>query len=173
MLFRSNPFNVEDVEVTRIINTNTFELDITLTSPVQTTDLTPAGTNIYVHVTYWDGASTRTGLFDDQNGFFFEHDGAEMYVCRRHSEKEGEGRVNLTQFSSVVTGLNTNFRKQLNNGQMIVIKGTNYRVVQINSDTSLNIAPAYRGPSSTRTRYLITQLERIAQDEWKIGRAHV
>ena len=163
-----NPYNITDTYISRVINTNTFEVDITLTSTVQTTDLTPAGTNIYVHVTYWDGSSTRAGLFDDQNGFFFEYDGAEVYVCRRHSEKEGEGRVTVTQYSSLVTGRNTQFRKQLNNGQSIVIKGTTYRVVQINSDTSMNVAPAYRGPSASGSRYLITQVERMAQDEWNI-----
>ena len=164
-----NPYN-GTFTVTRIINNNTFEYAVTLTSTVPTVDLNPAGNNVYIHARKWYGAVTRCGLFDDQNGFYFEYDGEEMYVARRHSEKEGIGRVNVTKNSSLVTGLNTQFRKQINTGQSIVIKGVTYKVIQINSATSINIAPAYRGVTATRTRYLITQTERVPQDEWNIDK---
>jgi hypothetical protein len=160
-----NPFNGQ-FTVTKIINNNIFEYALTLTSAVPTVDLNPAGINVYIHARNWDGAVTRCGLFDDQNGFYFEYDGREMYVCRRHSEKEGIGRINVTKNSSLVTGLSTQFRKQINTGQSIVIKGNTYKVIQINSATSINIAPAYRGVTATRTRYLITQTQRVPQDEW-------
>jgi hypothetical protein len=164
-----NPYN-GDFIVTEVINNNTFRYPVVLTSTVQTTDLRPAGVNVYVHAVYYLGAVTRCGMYDDQNGFYFEYDGAEMYVVRRHSEKEGMGRIAVIQNSSIVTGTNTNFRKQINAGQTIVIKGSTYRVVQINSDTSMNVSPAYRGPNATGMRYLMTQVNRVAQDEWNIDK---
>ena len=162
-----NPYN-GDFIVSQVVNNNTFIYPVNLTSTVQLTDQKPAGVNVYVHATKFYGAVTRVGMYDDQNGFFFEYDGAEMYVVRRHSEKEGMGRVTVYQNSSLVTGVNTQFRKQINAGQTIVIKGSTYRVVQINSDTSMNVSPAYRGPNASGMRYLMTQVNRVAQDEWNI-----
>jgi hypothetical protein len=164
-----NPFNGTFV-VGEIIDTNTFTFPLTLTTAVPLVDQNPAGINVYVHARKWYGAVTRAGLFDDQNGFFYEYDGQKMYACRRHSEKEGIGRINVTRNSSFVTGLNTQFRKQLVVGQTIVIKGATYKVVSVNSATSMNIAPAYKGPTGIRTRFLITQTERVPQEEWNIDR---
>jgi len=165
-----NPFNGDNFVVTEIIDVNTFTYAVNLTQTVSLTDQNPAGVNVYVHARTWYGAVTRAGMFDDQNGFFFEYDGTKMYACRRHSEKEAIGRINVTKDSSFVTGLSTQFRKQLVVGQSIVIKGATYRVVQINSATSMNIAPAYKGTSGLRTRFMITQNERIPQEEWNIDR---
>ncbi len=165
-----NPFNGENFVVTQIIDVNTFTYAVNLTQTVPLVDQNPAGINVYVHARTWYGAVTRTGMFDDQNGFYFEYDGTKMYVGRRHSEKEGIGRVNVTQNSSFVEGLSTQFRKQLVVGQSIVIKGAVYKVVQINSATSLNIAPAYKGVSGRRTRFMIVQNERVPQEEWNIDR---
>jgi len=165
-----NPYNGTDIIVTRIIDVNTFEYQLTLTQELPLVDRSPAGTNVYVHARKWFGAVTRCGMFDEQNGFYFEYDGQKMYAVRRHSEKEGIGRVNVTKDSSFIVGLGTQFRKQLTVGQNIVVKGSSYKVISINSDTSLNVAPAYRGATGVRTRYLITQSDRFAQDEWNIDK---
>jgi hypothetical protein len=168
--FDYNPFNGNNFTVKRVIDVNTFEYEVNLTSVLPVVDQNPGGTNVYVHARKWFGAVTRTGMFDDQNGFYFEYDGQKMFVCRRHSEKEGIGRVNVIKNSSFVTGLNTQFRKQLVVGQNIVIKGSSYKVIAINSATSINVAPAYRGATGNRTRYLITQSDRYPQDEWNVDK---
>ena len=168
--FPYNPFNGDDIVVSRIIDVNTFEYQVTLTQTLPTVDWNPAGTNVYIHARKWFGAVTRAGMYDDQNGFYYEYDGQKMYVVRRHSEKEGIGRVNVTRNSSFVTGLNTQFRKQLIVGQSIVIKGASYKIVSINSATSLNISPAYRGATGTRTRYLLTQSDRFPQEVWNVDK---
>ena len=168
--FGYNPFNGNDIVVTRIVDVNTFEYQVTLTQTLPLVDQNPAGTNVYIHARKWYGAVTRAGMFDEQNGFYFEYDGQKMYAVRRHSEKEGIGRVNVTKNSSFVTGLNTQFRKQLTVGQSIVIKGSSYKVISINSETSMNISPAYRGATGTRTRYLITQSDRFPQESWNIDK---
>jgi hypothetical protein len=164
-----NPYNGA-FTVKDVINNNTFTYAVNLTTAVPTVDINPAGVNVYIHVRKWYGAVTRCGLFDDQNGFFFEYDGTTMHAVRRHSEKEGIGRVSMNQFSSFITGTNTQFRKQLVVGQNIVIKGSTYKVVQINSDTSMNISPAYKGPTAGRVKFLITLNDRTAQADWNIDR---
>jgi len=168
--FSYNPYNGSDITITRIVDVNTFEFAVTLTQTLPTVDQNPAGNNVYVHARKWYGAVTRCGIYDEQNGFYFEYDGQKMYVCRRHSEKEGIGRVNVTKNSSFVTGLNTQFRKQLTAGQTIVVKGSSYRIISVNNDTSMNISPAYRGASGVRTRFLITQNERTAQELWNVDK---
>jgi hypothetical protein len=168
--FAYNPYNGNDITISRIIDVNTFEFQVTLTQTLPTVDQNPAGTNVYVHARKWYGAVTRAGIYDEQNGFYYEYDGQKMYAVRRHSEKEGIGRVNVTKNSSFVTGLGTQFRKQLIAGQTIVMKGSSYRIVSINSDTSINISPAYRGATGVRTRFLITQSDRTPQELWNVDK---
>lgn len=164
-----NPFNGE-FPVTEILDANTFRYAVTLTSTVAPVDLNPGGINVFAHAEKWEGACTRAGMFDEQNGFYFEFDGKEMAVARRFSYKEIFGRVSATKDSNVITGTTSQFRKQLIVGQNIVIKGTSYKVIQINSDTSMNVAPAYRGQTQSGLRALITQNIRVPQSQWNLDK---
>ena len=96
----------------------------------------------------WRDSAIRAGMFDDQNGFFFEYDGADLYAVRRSSTLQLSGTVNATFCSQVITGNNTSFTTQLNVGNMIVIRGQSYRIVEISSDNRLVFQPAYRGVSA-------------------------
>lgn len=164
-----NPFNGLFV-VNAVLDANTITVQKTFTESISAIDQLPGGVNSFVTAYQWKGSATRTGLYDDQNGFYFEYDGARLYAVRRFSNKELFGKVGVTQFSNVVTGNNTRFRKQLITGDLIVIRGGTYRVLQINSDTSLNIAPAYRGPSVAASPYLKTQVTKIPSDQWNIDK---
>ena len=42
----------------------------------------------YYHVNAWNNSELRCGLFDDQNGMFFEYDGQNLKCCRRKSIKQ-------------------------------------------------------------------------------------
>jgi hypothetical protein len=165
----TNPYNGIFI-VTGIPDSNSFQYKVTTTQVIPFHDQKSAGPNMYAHAYRWYGAATRTGMFDDQNGFWFEYDGQEFYVCRRHSEKLIQGRSNVTQYSNLVTGVGTLYREQLVANDMIVIKGASYKILQVNSDTSLTISPAYRGPSNNGVRITKTQIERIAQDEWNMDK---
>jgi hypothetical protein len=138
------------------------------------TDTAPVGDNsvtgAFVTATRWTSGVSRVGLFDDQNGFFFEYDGNQIFACRRQSIKEMFGRVTVTQNSEVVTGLSTRFRRQFVVGDYMVIRGQNYLIQQIDSDTQLRICPTYRGPSiaSPGARYLRTQTYKIPQSQWNM-----
>lgn len=162
----NNLYNRASTPVTSITGANTFTYSTTSVP----TDITPGGSNIFVTAVAWKGASVRTGLFDEQNGFFFEYDGQQLYASRRDSVKELFGTLSLTLNSSTVTGTSTKFRSQLITGDKIVIKGQSYEVGLVTNDTSLVINPAYRGPSRSGVKYLKTQTFRIPQSQWNMDK---
>jgi len=164
-----NPYN-GTFQVSSIIDVNNFTITINFTNPINAIDQVPGGINVYVTVVYWKGAATRAGLFNEQDGFYFEYDGQQMYACRRWGTKELFGTISTTQYSNVVTGTLTAFRKQIVVGERIIIKGQTYLVSQINSDTSLNINPAYRGPSAANTYFRKVQVSKVPQTAWNLDK---
>ena len=125
----------------------------------------------YVSTTAWYGAQTRLGIFDNQNGAYWEFDGQTVYAVRRSSVYQIQGRVSVTQGSTTVTGSTqfaTAFNKQLVLGDWIVIRGQSYRVQDIASDTSLTIAPAYRGTSANQVVVSKTVNTKISQSSFNI-----
>ena len=138
--------------------------------PSDTTPTASATTSAFVTCTQWRGSAVRTGLYDDQNGFFFEYDGSRVFACRRQSINEMIGRVAVTNGSGLVTGTGTRFRRQFITGDMVVIRGQSYKIGQIDSDTQMRISPAYRGPTATNCRYLRTQTFKIPQSQWNMDR---
>jgi hypothetical protein len=109
---------------------------------------TPApGWPINVAPSNWYGAQVRIGMFDDQNGMFFEYDGQNFSAVRRDSTEQISGNISTTQGSQAISGSGTAFSTQLTPGDKIVIRGTTYSVESIVSDTSLYVFPEYRGPS--------------------------
>lgn len=156
--------------ITADVNTITGSKSFTYNVASTPVDLAPGGVNVFVTAVNWKGSAVRSGLFDDQNGFFFEYDGQTLYACRRDSVKELFGRVNVTNASSSVTGTNTRFREQLVVGEYVVIKGQSYLVTSITSDTAMTIAPAYRAATRSNCRYLKTQTYRVPQSAWNMDR---
>jgi hypothetical protein len=109
-----------------------------------------ASGNYVISVSGWYGATNRVGMFDNQNGLFFEFDGQTLYAVRRASTYQLSGLVSVSPGSETVTGLTTNgvttvFSKQLIPGDYVVIKGMSYRVDTVYSDTQFTIFPSYRG----------------------------
>ena len=156
-------------EVTGVTGTNTFTYTA-LTSPSATT----ATGNYVVNVISWTGAISRLGLFDFQNGVFFEHDGTTLFLVRRQSIFQIAGRVTVTQESTQVTQSNPNFptlfSKQLTVGGNIVIRGQTYKVMDILSDTEIRINPAYRGPRDEYVTITRTDDLKIPQSAWNLDK---
>ena len=135
-----------------------------------------AGGPFYVTYQSWYGGANRTGLFDSQNGFFFEHDGQGIFVVKRSSTYQIGGFCSVNANDATVTGLTTNgvstqFAKQLAPNDYIVLRGSTYRVTSITSDTSLKINPPYRGQTNL-TKGIISRTvdTRIPQSQWNIDR---
>ena len=157
-------------EVANVQNENTLTYYVTgsFLSTLQPPSGNIAPGNLY-------GPKVRIGMFDSQNGLFFENDGIQTYAVKRSSTDQLNGLVQVTQNSGVVTGVTNNigrqtaFTSQLVPGDFVVIKGMSYRVHSIESDTRMQILPEYRG-ATTRTVMSKTQDLRIPQSQWNIDR---
>jgi hypothetical protein len=156
--------------VTTTVASVTGTKSFTYTAGGSVTDTAPGGSNLYVTAIGWKGAVVRAGLYDNQNGFFFEYDGNQLFACRRDSIKELLGTVTATQNSNVITGSNTRFREQLVVGDQIVIKGQTHEIDAIASDTSLTVNPAFQGPTKVGAKYLKTQNYRVPQSQWNMDK---
>jgi len=136
-------------------------------------DVTASGT-YYASITGWYGAVNRLGIFDQQNGLFFEYDGQTLYAVRRNSTYQVTGRVDVVSGSVNVTAnasFPTAFSKQLTPGDFVVLRGQSYRVDSIISDNALTISPAYRGGDDVVAANLTKTVDtRMAQSQWNLDR---
>ena len=105
------------------------------------------------YVREWQNGAVRTGMFDFQNGMFFEYDGQNIYAVRRSSTQQIAGTAAALQGSELIFGTGTSFTAQLDVGDYIVLRGQSYRVTQINSDTRLSVRPEYKGSSGTEKEF--------------------
>lgn len=126
-------------------------------------------------VTGWYGAKCRVGLFEQQNGMFWEFDGQSLYAVRRNSVQQLAGYASVTQNSATVTGITVNgvttkFSSQLVPGDYTVIRGQSYRIIQVASDTSMTISPAYRGATLGQVQISKVQDEKVPQTAWNLDR---
>ena len=113
-------------------------------------------------------AGVRCGLFDFQNGFFYEYDGKTLFCVRRSSVQQCAGTVTCSRNSNIITGIDTRFQDQLRVGDMIVLRGQSYKITDIRSNTEIHMQPKYRG--STQNGIIVTKTvdTRIPQYDWNI-----
>jgi hypothetical protein len=127
---------------------------------------TATGQAIRVSPLSWYGSANRVGLFDLQNGMFFEFDGQNLYAVLRNSINQANGLVSVTNGSSAVTGTGTQFSSQCPPGSYVVIRGQSYRVLSVASDTSMYVSPEYRGTTIAGALMSLTLETRIPQSKW-------
>jgi hypothetical protein len=149
---------------------------------ISASQIVAPGDKISIVANTWRGSSIRLGMFDEANGFFFEFDGETLYAVRRNSTTQLAGFVNVTQGSNLITSVasssfgsekRTKFRNQLTAGDAIVIKGAVYRVVQVNSNYSINVSPEYKGQTLSGNNYAVISKvinRKDAQSVWNIDR---
>jgi hypothetical protein len=128
------------------------------------------GISAKAYVKSWDGAAVRAGLFDEQNGLFWEYDGQILSVVRRNATTQLSGTLAVTQNSNAVTGTNTRFTQQLKAGDRVVIRGMTHHVIQVVSNTSMFVSPDYRGGNASGVKGNIVQELRIRQDQFNLDK---
>ena len=115
----------------------------------------------------WHGATVRSGVFDDQNGIYWEYDGTNVSVAQRTSTRQIAGTGSVTPDSNLITGNNTRFRDQLKAGDRIVVKGMTHVVSHVNSQTEITVTPDYRGVNvSQACKINLISDKRVLQNEW-------
>jgi hypothetical protein len=131
-----------------------------------------ASGNYYVTIDTWYGCENKIGMFDSQNGVFFEFDGSQLYAVRRSSTYQISGKISVENGSNTITQTNaafpTNFARQLDPGDFIVIRGQSYRVESIANNTTLTISPSYRGQDADYVLSSKTVDTKIPQSEWNL-----
>ena len=121
-----------------------------------------------VYVKAWHGAAVRAGMFDDQNGLFWEHDGTNLCVVRRNATTQLSGTITATANSNAITGSNTRFTQQLKAGDKIVIRGMTHFVTGVTSNTAINVTPDYRGTTTAGLKANLIQEVRVRQSQFNI-----
>ena len=145
--------------------------DFTFTYTTESSVITSVpGGIIKYNVRGYSGAYTRAGMFDYQNGFFLEYDGATLNCVRRSSVEQISGTATATNNRGLITGNNTKFISQLAMGDMIVIRGQSHKVVKINSNTELYVQPQYKGASANGIILTKTIDVKVPQSEWNVDK---
>jgi len=157
--------------VTSVINSYVFTY-----TALSTPSASPASGQYNLSVSAWYGASNRVGIFDSQNGIFFEFDGQTLFAVKRSSTYQISGFCTINPGSETITGITMNgvstlFSKQLFPGDSIVIKGMTYRVDSIASDTSMTITPSYRGTVPITNAIVSKTIDtKIPQSQWNLDK---
>ena len=123
-----------------------------------------------VHITGWTGAAVRAGVFDEQNGIFFEFNGQELIAVLRSATLNLVGTVGVTGNSNSITGVNTKFSDQLRAGDRIVIRGMTHYITRVDSNTQMYVTPDYRGITASGIRSQKITEKRIRQSEWNLDK---
>jgi hypothetical protein len=151
--------------------TATTPLTISYTMLGTPTNSTATGFPISVSPASWYGSANRVGMFDQQNGFFFEFDGQNVYCVKRSSTTQITGNISVNAGSNAITGTSTKFSSQLKPGDYIVIRGMSYIVQTITSDTAMTIYPEYRGGTNVTNTIVSKTIDvRYIQSSWNIDK---
>lgn len=123
----------------------------------------------------WYDGVVRTGLFDEQNGAFFEYDGTNFNVVKRSCVQNVAGRWStITESATITRGGIYNNVDSMNAGEVVSIRGMTYKINQWNasipSNTTRQIAPLYRGPSTAYNRISQVVEERVSQQNFNIDK---
>jgi hypothetical protein len=160
-------YNATGYVVTSITSDTSFVVQAQGTLGSTTPEL---GQQPRLNVTGWHGSSIRSGMFDDQNGLFWENNGITVNAVQRTSTNQLAGLVSVGVGSNLVTGDgNCRFQDQINNGDLVVIKGMSYTVTSITDNNRMTIVPPYRGVSNqTRVRMALRTEIRVRQADFNV-----
>ena len=127
------------------------------------------GSPCLMSVKNWHGSTIRAGIFDDQNGMFFQYDGIRMAVCRRSSTFQIAGTISINANANTITGANTRFTEQLAAGDRIVIRGMTHVVSSVASNTSMTVTPDWRGVNNVNSVKITKVVDTLVpQSEWNL-----
>ncbi len=157
-----------DYEVVDVVDERTFKIRAQRRLGATNAVL---GFGAQMSVVSWHGATVRSGIFDDQNGIFWEYDGTTISVNQRTGTRQLAGTIALNVDSNLITGTNTRFRDQLKAGDRIIIKGMTHVVSHVNSQTEITVTPDWRGVVNiTGAKANLIVDKKVKQSEFNLDR---
>jgi hypothetical protein len=157
-----------DYEVVGIVDERSFQIRSNRRLGSTTADL---GFNSQMSVVSWHGATVRAGVFDDQNGIFWEYDGTNVNVVQRTGTFQLSGTITMLADANIVTGSYTKFTKQLKAGDRVIIKGMTHVVTTVGSDTNIAVTPDFRGVNNiTGAKMMYITDKKVKQSDFNIDR---
>ena len=152
---------------------NSIISDYTFTVLAKTTlgSTTPTlGINVSVAVNAWTGSSVRAGMFDEQNGLFWEYDGRTLYVVRRSSVQQITGTLSANLNSNQIVGLNTRFLSQVRNNDKVIVRGMTHMVTQVANNSHMFLTPDYRGVTGDGIKASLIREQRVPQSQFNLDK---
>ena len=129
------------------------------------------GFSAQMSVVSWHGATVRSGIFDDQNGIFWEFDGTQMSAVQRTGTKQIAGTIALNVDQNNIVGTNTRFRDQLKAGDRVIIKGMTHVVSHVSSNTAMTVTPDWRGVINiTGAKVALVSDKKAKQSEFNLDK---
>ena len=129
------------------------------------------GFNAQMSVVTWHGATVRAGVFDDQNGIFWEYDGTNVNVVQRTGTFQLAGTIAMLADANLITGTSTKFTKQLKSGDRVIIKGMTHVVNTVTNDTSITVTPDFRGVNDiTGAKMMYITDKKVKQADFNIDK---
>jgi len=152
--------------VNDIISERTFEVSA-VNRLGDTTAVLSFGAQVSTY--QWHGATVRSGVFDDQNGIYWEYDGTNLLACQRTATKQVSGTGTINPDENTVNGTNTRFRDQLKAGDRVVIRGMTHVVTSVVDQTTMTVSPDYRGVNTaTGTKICLISDKKVRQRDFNI-----
>ena len=121
-----------------------------------------------ITVTGYHGGAVRAGIFDDQNGIYWEYDGQYLNVVKRAATYQVAGLVSCAAGSNLVTGdSSSRFTEQLKVGDDVVIRGMTHTITSITDNSTMTVVPEFRGyTNQSRVKMALVQETRIRQSKF-------
>lgn len=129
-----------------------------------------AGGFLGYHVLNWVNSNVRCGMYDFQNGMFFEYDGQVLNCVRRSSTTQLTGRVSVAKGSNVVEGDDTAFLSQLSKNDYVAIRGQSHKVIRVVNDNQIIIQPQYKGITAANIILTKTIDTKVPQNDWSVDK---
>lgn len=155
--------------VTDITSDTTFEVTAQQTlgnaSPV-------LGNQPKINLVGWHGGAVRAGIFDEQNGAFWENNGTNINVVLRSATFQLAGTLSMQVGSSLVTGDGScRFLEQLVKYDRVIIRGMSHTVTSIVDNNTMTVSPAWRGLNNqSRVKASRVIDRRVRQDQFNIDK---
>ena len=155
--------------VANVVTDSTFSVSLnsTLGSAIPT-----LGNQPKVNLVNWHGGTVRAGIFDEQNGAFWENNGVNVNVVLRSATFQLAGTLSLEAGSQLVTGDgNCRFLEQLKIYDRVVVRGMSHTVTGITDNNQMTVSPSWRGVANqSRVKASRVIDKRIPQNQFNMDK---